>query len=283
MPYVYGVFYNHSYIEEEQFGKQTDKFYTDYLVSASNKQKTKRYKKKSKQNIQSELFDFDPNTVTKTDLRKLGFSEKQVAIFVNYRKSGAKFYKPSDLQNIYGISARQYAQLEPYVKIAVKDKPKTVKGNNYVKEQFVSIELNTADTAQLKQLKGIGSVLAARIVKYRNFLGGFYNINQLSEVYGIKPKLISALSGKISVDTSFVHKININTIDFKTLNKHPYLSFADTKAIFKYRELMGNFTNAKQLISNNLINEDTYLKIEPYLELKQEALTENISSVPPQQ
>src|SRR3569833_3197280 len=49
----------------------------------------------------------------------------------------------------------------------------------------VVIELNSADSAKLTELKGIGPSFARRIINYRNRLGGFINKEQLKEVYGM--------------------------------------------------------------------------------------------------
>ena len=46
----------------------------------------------------------------------------------------------------------------------------------------IRVELNTADTATLKKIPGIGSYYARRIVDYRNRLGGFVSVAQLKEM-----------------------------------------------------------------------------------------------------
>ncbi len=47
------------------------------------------------------------------------------------------------------------------------------------------LELNTATVEELTELPGIGDVIAARIVAYRDQIGGFINRDQLLEVEGI--------------------------------------------------------------------------------------------------
>ena len=44
-----------------------------------------------------------------------------------------------------------------------------------------SVDINTADTTAFISLPGIGSKLAARIVNFRDKLGGFYSIDQVGE------------------------------------------------------------------------------------------------------
>lgn len=47
------------------------------------------------------------------------------------------------------------------------------------------IDVNKADSAGFEKLYGIGPKLASRIVKYREWLGGFTHVEQVKEVYGI--------------------------------------------------------------------------------------------------
>ncbi len=215
-----------------------------------------------------EYFCFDPNTVSKLELKKMGFTEKQSLILINYRKNGGIFKKKSDLKKIYGITDELYSEVETYITIK-KDKTKTLnienKKRETVKPVKLSIEINTADTTELMKLSGIGEVFSKRIVNYRDFLGGFFDKTQLLEVYGIKKETYEKVKDNIFVDTTDIKKININKADFKTIAKHPYLSYADTKRIIKFREISGNFTNVSQLKTNNLVDLATYNKIRHYI------------------
>ena len=93
------------------------------------------------------------------------------------------------------------------------------------------IELNTADTISIKKIPGIGSTFAKRIVKYRNLLGGFYSVAQLSEVYGIDEERYNALKSWFSVDSSAIHQLPINHLSAKKLASHPYLNYRQAQTI----------------------------------------------------
>lgn len=263
IPYVYEYFNKSKPLNYKNFNDKINKLYANNLSDNNTFKKNKNNK-----NSNIKLFDFDPNTVTKQELIKLGFSKKTCNTFLNYRKSGAKFYKPEDLKNIYGITEHQYKKIEPYIKI--KQSERIVK-KEYKQQKIAEtttnkrIEINSADSLQLVSLSGIGKVLASRIIKYRAFLGGFYSTHQLTEVYGITKATVLKIEKHLIVDTSLIQTLNLNTVKFKALNNHPYMSYAETKAVFKYRQLMGKFENYKQLIKNNLVDTSTYRKIKPYI------------------
>ncbi|MFN3917066.1 MAG: ComEA family DNA-binding protein [Flavobacteriales bacterium] len=85
------------------------------------------------------------------------------------------------------------------------------------------VELNSATQHDLKQLKGIGDKLSERIIKYREKLGGFISVEQLSEVYGIEQELLTELTLQIRINNQIIRKIKISEADFKTLVSHPYI------------------------------------------------------------
>jgi len=110
------------------------------------------------------------------------------------------------------------------------------------------IELNTADTTMLKKIPGIGSAFSNRIVKYRNLLGGFYSVSQLGEVYGIDAERYESLKGWFSVNPEFIKKRSVNTLSSDSLNKHPYISYRQTRAIMQQRKQKGTLSGWENLI-----------------------------------
>ena len=101
------------------------------------------------------------------------------------------------------------------------------------------INLNSADTTELKSLPGIGSFFAKNIVDYKNKLGGFIEKEQLLEVYAFDTTRLSNIENFIVIDSIELRKININTDDFKTILRHPYIEYEDVKKIVNYRESKG--------------------------------------------
>ncbi len=130
------------------------------------------------------------------------------------------------------------------------------------------IELNSADTTALMQLKGIGKVFASRIIKYRDMLGGFTSKDQLKEVYGVDSVLYQSIQAFISVNPDAIQKININFADVQLMGKHPYLHYDKAKEIINYRKQAGNFERIEDVRNAVFITDEQYKKLKPYLSLK---------------
>lgn len=66
-----------------------------------------------------------------------------------------------------------------------------------VKQQVVNLNKSTFD--QLVTLKGIGHNRAQAIIVYRQQVGGFKSVNELSEVSGIGEKIVSDNRARLSL------------------------------------------------------------------------------------
>jgi len=254
---------------DEQFQEDIEKFEKSLeLIENNEKQKEsfignkKNYKKDSWKIVENP-FVFDPNTVKKEQLKKLGFSSSQISVLLNYRKKGGNFYYKEDLLKIYGIKERQYKYLRPYIKIEnIERSSDSIKVEEVIETR---VELNSASMEEIITLKGIGESYAKRVIKYRDLLGGYVNKEQLLEIYGMDSSRYNMFSDFVDLDTSLIHKMNINKVKFKTLLKHPYLNKYQTQSIMKYREIIGKFDRIEQIPENNLILNEGYIKIKPYI------------------
>jgi DNA uptake protein ComE-like DNA-binding protein len=218
-------------------------------------------------------FKFNPNNLSEQSWQQLGLSEKQIRVIKNYEAKGGKFFTKQDVKKMYCISADQYAELEAFIDIPEKkskseistSSTKITPEKSVLKNRHSEvIELNTADSIQLVQLKGIGAFYAKAIIKLRNSLGGFVTKNQLLELWKFDESKLKLIEENISVDASKVKKRNINTLTSKEL-KHPYLQWNQVNAIVNYKNKHGNYHSVEEIKNTDVIDEETYLKISPYL------------------
>ncbi len=225
------------------------------------------YPVKTKQKVIS-YFKFDPNGLPASDWMKLGLSEKQIKVIKNYEAKGGKFYSKADVQKMYVISQEQYNALEPYIQIANRRFAKERVSEETTQKPLVKLDVNLADSSDLEQVRGIGPAFAARIVKYRDRLGGFYSLTQLKEVYGVDSAKFASWSAQLSLENPRLQKININEAAFEDLKKHPYLSFKQINAILQYRKQHGAYADMQDLKKVGILSDEILRKIAPYLSFR---------------
>ena len=238
------------------------------------------------------LFAFDPNVVGSAEWQQLGLKKYLADRIVNYRTKGGKFRVKKDLLRIYGFPTDQYAILRPYVRL-----PDTLANNAYargqgfgreksarggrlfldsgriaagnsVREDFRPrpFDLNAVDTVALEKLKGIGPALSGRIVRYRERLGGFVQLEQVREVYGLDSAAVGEVLRYASLRAvDAVKRLNVNVATAEELRQHPYFSPRLAAAVVAYRQQHGAFTDLASLAQIRLLDANTLRKLEPYL------------------
>lgn len=130
------------------------------------------------------------------------------------------------------------------------------------------VELNSADTLELRALPAIGPFLARKIVEYREKLGGYYSPDQLLEVYRLSPGKLDTIRPFLIIDTTLVRRINVNSVSLEELLMHPYLSRSQARGLVAYREKHGPFARPEDLRKCLLIDENTYGKLHDYVEVR---------------
>ncbi len=233
--------------------------------------------------LATHLFPFDPNHTDSATLRQLGLSEWQVTNLMKYRRRGGKWRSADDFQRLYGLSEQDFQRLKPYVRIAKADQKGryvpfseqyyygTPKGEmpHYEKQEKLTegntLSLNEADTTQLKQIPGVGSYYARKIVQYRERLGGFVAVSQVDEVEGLPPGISRwfRLTGE-----DHVKQLPINKATFKELVRHPYLNFEQTKAIVNHIRQYGPIHSWQELRLYKEFTDDDFQRLAPYFSFK---------------
>lgn len=239
-----------------------------------------------------EVFPFDPNTADSTTLLRLGLSPWQVRSIYRYRAKRGRYSKVSEFRNVPNLTVEQWVRLEPSIRIAPRfryverEEPRERREPARAVEPPVvevcsenvvpcdtfprrvklrvgqTVDVNTADTTLLKMVPGIASKRAARIVAYRNALGGFVTKEQAMEATEMPDSVLRYMT----LSPQPVRRVNVNRLSVSQLMKHPYISFYQAKAINEYRRDHGAIQSIDVLRELDEFRPTDIEKLHPYLE-----------------
>lgn len=182
------------------------------------------------------------------ELRAIGFSSKVASNIERYIGAGGIIKDEDQLMKIYGMDSIQWEAVSPYIIFPPPKKDEPAFTNTIPTKPFVAqtvVDLNTASIETLDSLPGIGVVLAERIIKYRNSLGGFISVDQLGECYGLPPETLEKILPRLTIVTP--HKpIQVNQVDLSQLY-HPYLNKKMAGILRAYRSQHGQFQGVEDL------------------------------------
>lgn len=237
------------------------KEYKDFIASVRETEKKREQRAyprpREKAPIPLTPFRFNPNTTDSVTFRQMGLPAWMAGNILHYRRKGGKFRRPEDFRKIYGLTEEQYTTLAPYIDIPSEDtapgaiartaaslyQPAIKRDSIYKYPVGTLVELNTADTTELKKIPGIGSGIARLIVNYRQRLGGFYRIEQLAEIH----LDCRQLQSWFRIHPADIRPVNLNRAGVERLCHHPYINFYQAKAIVEYRRKNGALSSLKPL------------------------------------
>ncbi len=129
---------------------------------------------------------------------------------------------------------------------------------------YTKIDINAADSTSWLQFRGIGPVLAGRIIKFRDKLGGFVRPQQVAETYGLPDSVYRSIAPYLYLEQPH-RTIAINEADIKTLIAHPYIDYPFAVALVRLREKTGKLEQAEQLFEKLPEWAEQLQKIIPYI------------------
>ena len=228
---------------------------------------------------QVERFPFDPNTADSSQLRRLGLQSWQIRNIYKFRASGGIYRKPLDFAKLYGLTVKEYRELEPYIRISSDYLPAatlvkegtTVTANHdttFVRRypqkinETTHVVLNMADTTELMTIPGIGPYFARKIVQYGRRLGGYVSVDQLDEIEDFPTEAKRFLV----VEGANPQKLNVNKLTLNELKRHPYINFYQARYITDYRRLHGPLRSLNDLRLSRDFPPEVIARLLPYVE-----------------
>lgn len=200
---------------------------------------------------------FRIDTVSAAYLRSLGFSVRWSEAFVDcWRRR--RMRSLDELREIAFIGDSITDLLAPFLLFPERepdpyDRP---------------VELNTADSASLCGVNGIGPRTAHAIVEYRRRLGGFHRVEQLAEVRGVLESNYEKIIEQISCDSFRIRKIDINFAPSERLREHPYLPPRILRKLLskrQQRKSKGGWSTAEELVDDKILTVEEAERLRPYL------------------
>jgi len=215
------------------------------------------------------LFDFNPNTTSFDDWKKLGFSDKQAKIIGNFVEKGGNFKTKADLAKIYGISPEQFAIIEPYIKLPdfkAEDKKFKHFDKKTVKPEYFEFNPNNTSLEEWKKL-GLSEKQANTVLNYLAKGGKFKTKDDLANIYGISPEQFTALEPYISLPVPIQKEPELITLNIENAQAEQFTQIKGigekiAANILKYRSSLGGFYSKEQLKEVYGISAELYEKIE---------------------
>lgn len=265
-------------------------FYNPTLQSEEDKLKLTALLNKLENNIEfnnnEEINDrfkyFDLNKSSIQHLSSSGFPEYLAERIVKYREKVKSFESKEELLKIYGIDSAFFKEIHPFIKVSklpkkefrkpeiakaksIKSEPKA-SHKEFQKIRLHPFNINLTDSLQLQKIYGIGPAFSNRIIKYRDYLGGFHSLHQLNEVYGIKKENLDSLKKYVFIgNTLNLRQLKVNLLNADSLVQHPYISYKEANLIINYRNQHGEFKSAKDLLSIKILDSNWIKKVTPYI------------------
>jgi competence protein ComEA len=226
-----------------------DKSLGNYKLKASNKR-------------------FDPNKASKAELISVGFFPEIAERILNYRTKGGSFKRKEDLKRIYGVTELFYQHIKESIDLDTNGLYKSGIDNTIAKalkqpENFI-YDLNSISYYTLSKLIQ-DSLLASKILKFKNALGGFHNVEQLKELETISDSVYHQIQQRFKVNSEVsLKKINLNLAQESDLKSHPYIRAKLAKLILAYRQNKA-FDNIEELKRIPLVSNELFQKLQYYV------------------
>lgn len=199
---------------------------------------------------------FRIDTVTVAYLRTIGFSHRRATAFVRYRDMRGGLRNIEEVRECYVISSAECDTLARYI---------IFPENTMKASPEERIELNTADSATLRSIYGIGAKSVVEIMNYRQRLGGFVRVEQLSEVKSVTESNFEKILQQIYCDSCNISKIDINFARSQRLAAHPYISDRALRKLLKTRQLKGGWSTIEEMIDDKIFTRNEAERLRPYL------------------
>lgn len=227
-----------------------------YTVDSVQQAQIDLLKLQASQKDTVKVYPFNPNFISDYKGYVLGMTTEEIDRLHVFRATDSYVNSALGFQEVTGVSDSLLQSMQPYFKFPDwKKKPSSTVASypekEYRKEVGETVaDLNSATAEELKTISGIGDKLSARIVKFRNRLGGFLVDDQLFDVYGLEPDVVKRALSKFKViNVPEIEKISVTWASYNELRNLLYISDKFAKSIIEHRNnnAINSLSELKQL------------------------------------
>ncbi len=226
--------------------------------------------KQNKDQKEYVLFNFDPNSIDSAHALLLGIPARQISTLLHYRNKGGRFYRKEDLAHWYGLKTDLLEKLMPFVSISSNAAGEDAKRNNnnrfnqynfygksnrYLinsKSRFTelgwTIDINQATAADWMAQTKLPKTIIESLLQYKQHLGGFHSIYQISKVYGMTDSIFQIVRPHLMVKKQMDNKWVANLMTFDQWKMIGLFQDKEIKQLLRYKKEHGGKIGWRELV-----------------------------------
>lgn len=231
---------------------------TEFLISNEDKfalqEQIDSIKKAEHVQKKPQIFPFNPNYLNDYRAYQLGISVEELDRLLSYRKNNNWVNSAEDFQEVTKVSDSLLNEIKPYFKFPKwveereKNTSRLAKSKPEKKTFDQKKDLNQATLDELKNISGVGEVLATRIIRTRSKFNGFIDDIQLKDVYGLnfetREKILNEFTVKLENKPS---KMDINKANLVQLAELPYFDYELAREIVQFIQVRQGISDFEEL------------------------------------
>ncbi|WP_308990833.1 helix-hairpin-helix domain-containing protein [Mariniflexile litorale] len=207
--------------------------------------------------LKPKTHPFNPNYITDYKGASLGMTNEEIDRLLVFRKQNNWINSVKQFQEVTKISDSLLEIISPHFKFPEwmsnpDTKSKLTYKESYskqLKKNNQKEDLNKASAQELQKINGVGEVLSDRIIKFRNkFPGGFIDIIQLQDVYGLTPEVLERINEGFAVKSPrTITKIILNKATIDELVTIQHIDYNLAFKIIEQRQLREGYKSFDEL------------------------------------
>jgi competence protein ComEA len=216
--------------------------------------------KKKKDSLSIDLFEFNPNTISDEEWKRLGFKAWQIKIINKYKAKGGNWKTKNEVSKIYGLKEPHFELLKPFILLPDEiEKKKSYSKEKSTKIEYFKFDPNTISKEEWKLL-GFVTWQIKTIFNYKSKGGSWKSKADFKKIYGLKevdylklepylllPEITEKKEDQKN-EKDYRKKIDVNSADVKEMtNLKGVRSEKYAAIIIKHRDELGGFIAKEQL------------------------------------